>query len=81
MYSKPDCPRCVHAKNTLATLGYRIEERSAEALARGDIRDDEALTELTMTDGALPVVVADGRAVSEGSELYQRVHDIPQGTR
>lgn len=69
IYSLPDCPRCDHAKNVLSALGYDIVERDGDALARGDIHDNEAMAELMITE-AYPVVVVDGRAVREGEDLY-----------
>lgn len=44
-------------------------------LVRGDIADSEALTELTMNDGAVPVIMVDGRAVQEGDELYNLIKE------
>lgn len=70
VYTVPDCPRCDNAKAVLDGLGYSVETRDVDALVRGDYRDVEALTELTMNDGAVPVVVVEGQVVREGDDLY-----------
>ena len=74
IYTTPDCPRCSHAKNVLDALGYTIESRDVDALVRGDFADSEAMTELTMNDGALPVVVE----VDEDAEVFNK--EEPDGS-
>ena len=74
IYSVPGCPRCISTKKSLEALGYAIEERDGEALARGEIYDLEALVELNVTD-TYPVVVIGGVAVAEGSELYNQIQE------
>ena len=73
VYSAPSCPRCSAAKNHLEALGYAVEERDAEGLTRGEFKDVEAMAELAVNGGALPVVVVDGRAVREHDELYKNI--------
>lgn len=75
IYSQPGCTRCAQAKHVLETLGYSLEEEDADELIRGDFNDPEALAELHMNDGELPVVVVDGRAVREGDELYSLIKE------
>jgi Glutaredoxin and related proteins len=74
IYSVPGCPRCDHAKNALTALSYNVIERDGEALARGEIRDTEAMTELMITE-AYPVVIVDGRAVRKGDDLYNLIQE------
>jgi glutaredoxin len=75
VYTLPDCPRCDNAKNVLAALGYSVEVREAKVLARGDIHDNEASAEFHMNDGAVPIIIIDGRSVREGDELYDLVKE------
>ena len=73
VYSAPSCPRCSAAKNRLEALGYAVEERDAEGLYKGQFKDTEAMAELAVNGGALPVVTVDGRAVREGDDLYKLI--------
>ena len=73
VYSAPSCPRCSAAKNRLDALGYAVEEREAEGLTSGKYRDVEAMAELAVTGGALPVVVVNGRAVRESDDLFKLI--------
>lgn len=75
VYSLPDCFRCNQVKAALKNLGYDVEERSAEALERGEYHDNEALSELTFNDGAVPVVIVDGKAIREGDKLYDMIKE------
>ena len=71
LYTSPGCPRCSQAKLSLELAGYTVEERDAEGLTNGKYRDVEALTELTMRDYELPVVVIDGEAVDVGTLMFK----------
>ena len=63
VWTLPNCPRCEKAKAELASAGLAFEERSLDALRRGDIRDVEALAALAMADYQAPIVRMDGRFV------------------
>ena len=73
IYFAPACPRCSTAKNRLEALGYAVEERDAVGLASGQYHDAEAMAELAINGGALPVVVIAGRAVRESDDLYKLI--------
>ncbi len=71
VYTLPDCPNCEQAKDRLKTMGYEIEVRDVEALTRGEIVDIEAMAELNLNNGSVPVIVIDDQAVAFGSELHR----------
>ena len=80
VWTLPNCPRCEKAKAGLASAGLAFEERSLDALRRGDIRDVEALAALAMADYQAPLVRWDGRFV-ERHELVTLMASCSDGCR
>lgn len=69
VYTTPGCTRCEQATNVLTALSYDVVKLDGDALARGEIHDNEAMAELMIAE-TYPVVIVDGRAVREGDDLY-----------
>jgi glutaredoxin len=65
IWTLADCPRCEAAKNALRSAGLGYEERSLEALRKGEILDVDAMTEVVMRDGLAPMIRIDGRFLSD----------------
>jgi glutaredoxin len=65
IWTMPDCPRCEAAKNALRSAGLGYEERSLEALRKGEILDVDAMTEAVMQGGLAPMIRVDDRFLSD----------------
>ncbi len=80
VWTLPNCPRCEKAKAGLTGAGLAFEERSLDALRRGNIRDVEALAALAMADYQAPLVRMDGRFM-ERHELVTLMAGCGDGCR
>lgn len=62
VWSLPGCSRCHAAKTLIASAGHDVVDGDLKAVQRGDVRDVDVLTQLTLQNGYAPVLrAADGK--------------------
>jgi glutaredoxin len=77
VYTNKGCPRCEQVKKELKDIGLTYEERMADDLMSGKYKDVEAMAELQMNDGELPVLTRNGIAVTT-DYLYYEMCGLPE---
>jgi glutaredoxin len=60
IYVQEGCVNCKRVQAALAEAGYAVRKRDVNELIQGKVLDIEALAELQLNGGVLPVVVIDG---------------------
>jgi len=68
IWSIDNCPKCEIVKHYLKSMKLTFTEKSLEGLKSGKTKDEEALVELAINDGAAPLIRYEGNFVTE-SEL------------
>ena len=63
IWTNEDCENCKVAKEKLTNKGYTIEERDADELIKGHVRNIDALAQLASQNMSLPIVLIDGEFV------------------
>jgi glutaredoxin len=63
IWTNEDCENCKEVKEKLMDKGYTIEERDANELIKGHVRNIDALAQLASQNMSLPIVLIDGEFI------------------